>query len=590
LERFVTLFQEGVVNFICDPPVPTRETAAATEYLMSESSEVGIDCGNFLKELVLTYEEALPYLAEMFPRQETEVNQACHHVLQTAYAVVCEGFLARKKHQSSKGGKGFLKGSPKESSRGVGEGGDLVNGSDSEWLFQMLHALSSVTEQETSNCEHRGYLVAHLCSEFRLLDKLDSVVEPASFESMQVAHLRNIVTQILPSPLLPPPPPLLPTANNATNHHRHSAMSDVELHACSDVSVHQNAGTAKSDSKTIDSKTIDSKAIAEVQEVFPHLGDGYVHRCLLAFDRRPDLVVNALLEDNLPPDLKGLNPSAGLEEVGAAGRRNPGDSAPMLPPAPMPMPPRPSHPSHNASLGNEDGIQTRDPTAPTDAKAKSGTKMSASSRNVFDGDELDTADKLDPKRIWVGKKRQPIKYQHTGFDGDQELQQRFEHFDTLDNEYDDDYDDQWDEEGMWGVGVPDQGSQQDLEEIAKYNAQLKKKEEEEAFWQQMRNTNRDRERDRASSGKEESIESSHSSTSTPQQGHQISKKMGENRSSNGNNTTGGRHKRVTGQTSAPNPERTTRQRALHNRQKASRANHNRKQGAARKQARAGGGV
>ena len=47
--------------------------------------------------------------------------------------------------------------------------------------------------------------------------------------------------------------------------------------------------------------------IAQIHDLFPELGEGFLTQCLVYFDSNTERVINALLEDNLPPHLANLD-------------------------------------------------------------------------------------------------------------------------------------------------------------------------------------------------------------------------------------------------------------------------------------------
>ena len=47
--------------------------------------------------------------------------------------------------------------------------------------------------------------------------------------------------------------------------------------------------------------------IAQIRDLFPELGEGFLAQCLAYFDSNTERVINALLEDNLPPHLANLD-------------------------------------------------------------------------------------------------------------------------------------------------------------------------------------------------------------------------------------------------------------------------------------------
>ena len=51
----------------------------------------------------------------------------------------------------------------------------------------------------------------------------------------------------------------------------------------------------------------DESLISRVKDLFPQLGDGFLAQCLPYYDNDAEKVINALLEDNLPPHLENLD-------------------------------------------------------------------------------------------------------------------------------------------------------------------------------------------------------------------------------------------------------------------------------------------
>ncbi|KAJ2614292.1 hypothetical protein H4S08_001770 [Coemansia sp. RSA 1365] len=102
----------------------------------------------------------------------------------------------------------------------------------------------------------------------------------------------------------------------------------------------------------------DIAAIAQVQEMIPNLGKGFVRACLSHYNNNTEAVVNALLEDNLPPSLAEIDRT------------------------------------------------TEDWTAPDNSHStKTTSKVLESRRNVFDKDEFDIFhhNTLDWSRVSKGK-------------------------------------------------------------------------------------------------------------------------------------------------------------------------------------------
>lgn len=189
--------------------------------------------------------------------------------------------------------------------------------------------------------------------------------------------------------------------------------------------------------------------VDQVKDFFPDLGDGFIELCLLSSKRQVEVVINFLLESNPPPELLDVP----------------------------------------QSLTKSDAEYER-------AKSRlAGTAPSASASN-----------KLDPSQVWVGKKPQEKEYDpqigkkdHQFAEKMKQIVAQYEEEDdivvtggalpggvTLD-EYDDDYNDEF--EDYEPFGVHDGGQLDDQEAIRELNRRIRAKEEEDAFWESMKNPN-----------------------------------------------------------------------------------------------------
>ena len=65
---------------------------------------------------------------------------------------------------------------------------------------------------------------------------------------------------------------------------------------------------------TIDGSGL-SEQIQNVRALFPQLGEGFLAECLPYFDNDPEKLINALLEDNLPPHLSSLDRTMPLKPL-----------------------------------------------------------------------------------------------------------------------------------------------------------------------------------------------------------------------------------------------------------------------------------
>ncbi|KAJ8712099.1 hypothetical protein PYW07_004941 [Mythimna separata] len=146
--------------------------------------------------------------------------------------------------------------------------------------------------------------------------------------------------------------------------------------------------------------------ISEVKDILPHLGDGFILKCLKHYGFNAERVINSILEDNLDQSLRGLD-----------------QSLPIIPEDPL------------DSKFLETGIARL---------------------NVFDGDQFDimTRDDVDVTRIHVGKRREKYKNLQDMLDDKTEVKKRVDIYskynlvcDEVDM-YSDEYDDTYDSDGV----------------------------------------------------------------------------------------------------------------------------------------------
>lgn len=189
--------------------------------------------------------------------------------------------------------------------------------------------------------------------------------------------------------------------------------------------------------------------VLQVQDLFPDLGDGYVELCLLSASLALETVINFLLESNPPPAL--LDVPRDLKRSDAAF----------------------------AAL-----------------EAKLSGKVPAAAAAAPEA-------KLDPTRVWVGKKPMAKHYDPqivrqdaavaaktktiaTLIVEEEEVMAGVTPFLKLD-EYDDDYNDEF--EDYEPFSVHDGGQMDDQDTIRERNRLLLAREAEDAFWESMRNRN-----------------------------------------------------------------------------------------------------
>ncbi|GFG31805.1 hypothetical protein Cfor_04242 [Coptotermes formosanus] len=142
--------------------------------------------------------------------------------------------------------------------------------------------------------------------------------------------------------------------------------------------------------------------ITEVKDILPHLGDGFVERCLEHFNFVSESVINAILEDTLPADLRSID-----------------QTLPRIPPDTMEV--------------NE-------------------ASNALQRLSIFDNDEFDimTQDEVDTSRIHKGKRKAKHKNLNELIDDKShrtEFRDMYSKFGLIDAEgsmYDDEYDDTYD--------------------------------------------------------------------------------------------------------------------------------------------------
>ncbi|TDH66683.1 uncharacterized protein CCR75_007850 [Bremia lactucae] len=211
----------------------------------------------------------------------------------------------------------------------------------------------------------------------------------------------------------------------------------------------------------IERQAMDLTALVhQVKDLFPDLGEGYIELCLLSADSQVETVINFLLESNPPPVLIDV--------------------------------------SHDVK--------------PSDIEFK---RVEA----LLKGNLLPAYEnkKLDPNRVWVGKKAMETSYDpqievkdqqvanktkelvamyeeeddyaySSGTDRDGGFDSRGDGVAVLD-EYDDDYNDEFDDFVPFSIRDGGLGDSQDV--VREQNRRIRAKEEKDAFWEGMKNRNRE---------------------------------------------------------------------------------------------------
>ncbi|XP_021932791.1 activating signal cointegrator 1 complex subunit 2 isoform X2 [Zootermopsis nevadensis] len=142
--------------------------------------------------------------------------------------------------------------------------------------------------------------------------------------------------------------------------------------------------------------------ITEVKDILPHLGDGFVERCLEHFNFVSESVINAILEDTLPADLRNIDQTL--------------------------------------------------PRIPRDTMGVTEAALDIQRLSIFDNDEFDimTQDQVDTSRIHKGKRKAKYRNLNELIDDKShraEFRDMYTKFGVIDTEgslYNDEYDDTYD--------------------------------------------------------------------------------------------------------------------------------------------------
>ncbi|KAG7388995.1 hypothetical protein PHYPSEUDO_011458 [Phytophthora pseudosyringae] len=301
--------------------------------------------------------------------------------------------------------------------------------------------------------------------------------------------------------------------------------------------------------------------VYQVKDFFPDLGEGFVELCLLSSNLQVEAVINFLLESNPPPilidvpqDLKRSDPEFVRLEAQITGK-------------PTPAP------------------------------------------------KVEESKKLDPSRVWVGKKAMEKTYDPQIAKKDQKLAEKmkqlavmYEEEDEYDmpnveggyggidsrddgvatlDEYDDDYNDEFDD--FVPFSIRDGGSADDQDAIREQNRKMRVKEEKDAFWEGMKNRNRETPSNTVKDdedGDEEEEKEGGAFTDQTFSRPQSAGGPSQNSSGPKNKSTRRNDKRQGGGEKKPDepvtPQQIQRQRARKDKNKSKIANHNRKDRAMKK--------
>lgn len=157
--------------------------------------------------------------------------------------------------------------------------------------------------------------------------------------------------------------------------------------------------------------------IVKVREILCDCGPGFVQLCLKHYNYDVASVINAVLEDTLPPNLKEID-----------------QTLPYIPPDPM------------------------------EASAAVDAAIGSQRLNIFDNDEFDvmTQDVIDTSRVYMGKKKEKYKNANDMLNDKSEIKKSREIYNkySIVDDYDDEYDDTYDSHNIRG-NIPDDSTEID---------------------------------------------------------------------------------------------------------------------------------
>ncbi|KAL4146014.1 hypothetical protein PRNP1_011887 [Phytophthora ramorum] len=438
----------------------------------------------------------------------------------------------------------------------LGRGVDVIfdkqkTTSTGEEVLAGLHALSNGCLED--DAEHGSFLsdLWHLC-EYK--DKVAELFDQCKLDLENFSYLDMVIEELPRRRILPT---MLVDELAAETKPKVVLSADAkEWEASEDqAAVEEAKPTAPQND---DVETVLAPMVNQVRDFFPDLGEGYVELCLLSSNLQVEAVINFLLESNPPPvlldaphDLKRSDVEFRRLEAQITGK-----------PAPAP--------------------------------------------------KVEESKKLDPSRVWVGKKSMEKTYDPQIAKKDQQLVEKMKqlvemyeeededgmlpssegHYGggddgvtTLD-EYDDDYNDEFDD--FVPFSIRDGGSADDQDAIREQNRRMRVKEEKDAFWEGMKNRNRDNpvnaaqhDKDEEGEEKEENPGELKSWRSNPTAGPSQQGSSGPSHKS-----TRRKDKRQEPTEKKPDealtPQQIQRQRARKDKNKAKVANHNRKDRAMKK--------
>ncbi|KAG1696900.1 hypothetical protein DVH05_017808 [Phytophthora capsici] len=414
-------------------------------------------------------------------------------------------------------------------------------GSSGEELLAGLHALSNGCLDDTA--EHGSYLsdLWYLC-EYK--EKVAEFFDRCKLDLENFSYLDMVIEELPRRRILPT---LLTDDLAAETKPRAVLSTDVEERK------NEVATETTTDAPQRNESAVLAPMVHQVKDFFPDLGEGYVELCLLSSNLQVEVVINFLLESNPPPvlidvpqDLKRSDPQFEQLEAHITGK-----------PAPTP--------------------------------------------------KVEESKKLDPTKVWVGKKAMEKTYDPQVAKKDQQLVEKLKQYVTMYeeeeefsgegpydgrsdgvtafDEYDDDYNDEFDD--FVPFSIRDGGSADDQDAIREQNRKMRAKEEKDAFWEGMKNRNRENPLNSTEVDEDDEDEEKENASSEEQKSARPNSAGGQqNAQGPKHKSTRRKDKRQGGGEKKPEepltPQQLQRQRARKDKNKAKVANHNRKDRAMKK--------
>ncbi|RLN86957.1 hypothetical protein BBJ28_00004035 [Nothophytophthora sp. Chile5] len=421
-----------------------------------------------------------------------------------------------------------------------------------EALLAGLHGLSNGCEDEEA--DHGSYIsdLWYLCD---YKDTLAAFFERCKLDSESFSYLDMVIEGLPRRRVLPT---MLLDGMEAENKANAALSADAKEWKAPESS---SAVMEETKAEAPGTGGLDSM-VHQVKDFFPDLGEGYIELCLLNSGLQVEVVINFLLESNPPPvllevsqDLQRSDPEFQRWEAMVTGKSS-------------------------------------SPPAVVEEKPK----------------------RLDPSRVWVGKKAQEKHYNPQIGKTDQQLAEKMKQIAVMYeeedeygsslagggggggggdddagavgmlDEYDDDYNDEF--EDYVPFSVHDNGNTEGQDAVREQNRRMRAKEEKDAFWEHMKNPNRrladdgdedDDEEEKQEGRTGEQKRPAPASAAGPSASSSTASKQSSSRRKDKNPTN---TESKTGEGSTP--QQMQRARARKDKNKAKVANHNRKDRALKK--------